>query len=95
MRINGPDRRANIAPTRKAGKKGRASSASASGGEQVKVADAAALREKAKAMLADMPEVRMERIEEIRSALEKGAYKTDAGKVAAHIVANALAEHAW
>jgi len=42
-----------------------------------------------------MPEVRLERIEEIRDAIERGEYGVDARKVAARIVINALAEHAW
>ncbi len=95
VRINGPDRSNPLAPARSTGKKRKSSSASASSGTQVQVADAAALREKANVMLADMPEVRMERIEEIRSALEKGTYKADSRKVAAHIIANALSERSW
>ncbi|MDX8392602.1 MAG: flagellar biosynthesis anti-sigma factor FlgM [Mariprofundaceae bacterium] len=95
VRINGPDRSRNIAPARTSGKKSKSSPAASAAGTQVQVADAAALREKASVMLADMPEVRMERIEEIRSALEKGTYKADANKVAAHIIANALAERSW
>jgi len=95
VRINGPDRSSQIAPARNTGKKRKSPSASASSGAQVQVADAAALREKANVMLADMPEVRMERIEEIRSALEKGTYKADSRKVAAHIIANALSERSW
>ena len=96
VRINGPDRTGRIASTRKAGKKSSSStsSSSASGGN-VQVADAAALREKAKVLLSDMPEVRMERIEEIRSAIEKGDYEPDASKVAAHIIVNALSERSW
>jgi len=95
VRINGPDRSSQIAPARASGKKRKSSSASGATSEQVQVADAAALREKANVMLAGMPEVRMERIEEIRSALEKGTYKADSNKIAAHIIANALSERSW
>lgn len=96
VRISGTDRSGSIAAAKSTGKKSRSSS---SGGAEsaatVRVADAAALREKAKVMLADMPEVRMERIEEIRSAIEKGEYKADSARVAAHIIVNALSERAW
>jgi len=37
----------------------------------------------------------MERIEEIRSSIEKGTYKADSAKVAAHIIVNALSERSW
>ncbi len=95
MRINGPNNRSKISSPRSAGKKRQSSSASSASNAQVQVADATALREKAQVMLADMPEVRMERIEEIRSALEKGEYKADSAKIAAHIIANALSERSW
>jgi len=95
MRINGPNGTSKISSSRSAGKKRQSSSAASTSGAQVQVADATALREKALVMLADMPEVRMERIEEIRSALEKGEYKADSGKIAAHIIANALSERSW
>ncbi|MDQ6971348.1 MAG: flagellar biosynthesis anti-sigma factor FlgM [Mariprofundaceae bacterium] len=95
VRINGPDRTGSAVPTRASGKKKTGSSSSASSGAQVQVADASALREKAKTMLADTPEVRMERIEEIRSSIEKGSYHADSSKVAAHIITNALAERSW
>jgi len=96
VRINGADRSGPIASAKSAGKKSRSSSkSSASSAGTVQVADAAALREKAKVMLADMPEVRMERIEEIRSGIEQGTYKADSAKVAAHIIVNALSERSW
>ncbi|GAV19432.1 negative regulator of flagellin synthesis FlgM [Mariprofundus micogutta] len=63
--------------------------------DSVHVTDSASLREKAQVMLADMDAVRMERIEEIRDALEKGTFKSDSRKVATQIVCNALAEHPW
>ncbi|MDQ6965755.1 MAG: flagellar biosynthesis anti-sigma factor FlgM [Mariprofundaceae bacterium] len=96
VRINGADRSGRIASAKSSGKKSRSSSqSSTSSAGTVQVADAAALREKAKVMLADMHEVRMERIEELRSGIEKGTYKADSAKVAAHIIVNALSERAW
>jgi len=65
------------------------------GGETVRLASADHLREQAKAMLAEMPDVRLERIEEIRGALEQGRYRVKAKQVAKRIVANALAEGPW
>ncbi len=94
MRINGTNRPSGIKPTTGKGRK-RAAGASSGVSDRVKVADAAALREKARIMMADMPEVRLERIEEIRDAIERGEYKVEARKVAGRIVINALAEHAW
>ncbi len=63
--------------------------------DRVKVADAASLHERAKVMLADLPEVRLERIEEIRDALEKGTFQMNEKQVAVRIVRNALAERTW
>ena len=74
--------------------KGKAGSAGR-GGDSIKVSDAASLREKAMVMLGDMSAVRMDRIEEIRDALENGSFKSDSRKVASQIVNNALAEHPW
>jgi len=65
------------------------------GGETVHLANAESLREQAKIMLADMPEVRLQRIEEIRNALEQGNYHLEGKKVARRIVINALAEGPW
>jgi len=76
---------------KKRASKGKASSAKG----QVSVSDAASLREKAKVLLADMPEVRLDRIEAIRGALEQGNYHMDEKQLAAQIVANALAEQPW
>ena len=86
---------AGTGTTKSSGKKraGKGKSASASG--QVSVGDAASLREKAKVLLADMPDVRLDRIEAIRGALEQGNYQMDEKQLAAHIVANALAEQPW
>ncbi|GEM_PF-1481509 len=78
---------------------GKAKSASSgkktSGGDRVQVSDAATLREMAHTMMADMPEVRLERIEEIRDALESGTTNYSSKKVATQIVRNAMAEHLW
>jgi len=63
--------------------------------DRVKVADAASLHERAKVMLTDMPEVRLERIEGIRDALEKGSFKMNEKEVAVRIVRNALVERVW
>lgn len=96
VRINGTERTGHVAAAKASGRKSRSSSASSSDSAgTVQVADASALREKARVMLADMPEVRMERIEEIRSAIENGTYKADSAKVAAHIIVNALSERSW
>jgi len=76
--------------------KGKAKAkASGSGGDSIKVSDAASLREKALDMLSDMSAVRMDRIEEIRGALEEGSFKSDSRKVASQIVSNALADRSW
>ncbi len=99
VRINGTNRPSSI--QKSGGSKG-SSKSSASGGsrgaggsERVEVSDASSLRERAQVMLGEMPEVRMERIEEIRDALESGTFKMSGKKVATQIVRNALAEHAW
>ncbi len=95
MRINsstGPTGIHKAASASKGKSKGKAS---ASGGDSVKVSDAISLREKALTMLSDMSAVRMERIEEIRGALEEGSFKMDSHKVATQIVSNALAERSW
>jgi len=77
------------------GKKRASKGKSSSPGDQIRVADAIALREKAKTLLADMPEVRLERIEALRDALEQGSLQMNERQLAAHIVANALAERPW
>jgi len=93
MRINRPTGPAGIQSSGSASKgKGKASAAS-QGSDSVKVSDAASLREKAQTMLGDMSAVRLERIEEIRDALEGGSFKSDSRKVATRIVSNALAEY--
>ncbi len=95
MRINNSGGLAGIQKSGTTSKgKGKAASAGR-GGDSVKVSDAASLREKALVMLGDMSAVRMDRIEEIRDALENGSFKSDSHKVASQIVSNALAEHPW
>ncbi|MFQ5518680.1 MAG: flagellar biosynthesis anti-sigma factor FlgM [Mariprofundus sp.] len=95
VRIDGATRLGSIAKPKGASKTSPGSSTSPGDGEKVSVADASALREKAQAMMADMPEVRLERIEEIRDALESGKFSFSSQKVATQIVRNALAEHSW
>ena len=94
MRINGP---AGSVGIQKSGNtsRGKSKASSSKGGDSVKVSDAASLREKAQTMLGDMSAVRMERIEEIRNALESGSFQSNSRKVATQIVSNALAEHPW
>jgi len=77
-----------------AGAKGKKASSSGSR-DSVHVTDSASLREKALVMLADLDAVRLDRIEEIRDALESGTFKSDSKKIATQIVSNALAEHPW
>jgi len=95
VRISGLGPSSGVGAAKKGAKKKAKASGSSKGGGQVKVADATGLREKAKAMLADMPEVRMEQIESIRDALERGEYHVDGERVAERIIANALAERPW
>ena len=94
VRISGTRGPGGISSTKKAGKRSAAKSGSA-GGEKVQVADAAGLREKAGVMLSNLPEVRLERIEEIRSSIERGEYEVSGKEVASRIVINALAERPW
>lgn len=99
VRIDRTNRSASV--QKSGGSKGSAKSSAAGGksgargGERVEVSDAAALRERAHVMMADMPEVRMERIEAIRDVLESGKFTFDSKEVATQIVRNALAEHSW
>jgi negative regulator of flagellin synthesis FlgM len=95
VRISGPNRPSSVSSAKAGGKKRASPSASAGASDRVQVADATALRAKAKAMIADMPDVRLERIEEIRGALEQGQYEVDNRKVAARIIINALTERLW
>jgi len=91
-RVVGP---AGTGATGSAGKKRTSKGKPSSPADQIRVADAASLREKAKALLADMPEIRLERIEALRTALEDGSFQMNERQLAAHIVANALAERPW
>lgn len=96
IRIGGADRTSELTSTKSTGKKRKSGTSRAKGAaDQVRVADAAGLRETVQAMLADMPELRLDRIEEIRNALENGSYEMDSRKVASRIVTNALAERPW
>jgi len=95
MRIERSGGPAEIHKSKTAGKAKGKQTASSSSGDSVQVTDSASLREKALTMLADMDAVRMDRIEEIRDALESGTYKSDSKKIATQIVSNALAEHPW
>jgi len=95
MRIDRASGSAGIQNSGKASKgKGKKVSGSV-GGDSIKVSDSASLREKAQVMLGEMSSVRLERIEEIRDALENGSFKSDSQKIATQIVKNALAEHPW
>ena len=78
-----------------AGRKRSGKSGSSSSSAKIHINDAAALREKAKVMLADISEPRLEKIEEIRDALENGSYQIDEQEIAVQIVANALGEQPW
>jgi len=78
-----------------AGKKRTSKGGSTAKGGQIHVNDASALREKAKVLLSDISEVRMERIEELRNALENGNYQVNEQDVAVQIVTNALGEKPW
>jgi len=95
MRISGPAGSGSIQKsgnTSKGKAKGKSGNTS---GDSIKVSDAASLRAKAQTMLADMSDVRMERIVEIRDALENGSFQSNSHKVASQIISNALAEHPW
>lgn len=94
VRISGPHRPGGVSSTKRSGKRSAARS-SASGSETVQVADSASLREKAQVMLANLPDVRMERIEEIRGSIERGEYEVSGKEVASRIIINALAERPW
>ncbi len=93
MRINGPSGSSPVQRSGATAKKGKGKAAGKSGGDSVKISDASSLREKAMAMLDDVSPARLERIEEIRDALEDGSFKSDSQKVATRIVSNAISEH--
>jgi len=94
MRVN---RTGGLSGIQKPASASRSKAGRKAGGKRdsVQVADAASLREKARTMLASMDEVRMERIEAIRDALENGSFKSDSRKIAVQIVGNAIAERPW
>ncbi|MDQ6953693.1 MAG: flagellar biosynthesis anti-sigma factor FlgM [Mariprofundaceae bacterium] len=96
VRISGVGVVGSVGSAQKTGasrKKGKASSKK--GADRVQVSDAETLREVAHTMMADMPDVRLEKIEGIRDALEKGIFQCNSKKVATQIVRNALAERTW
>lgn len=93
VRISGPGHVGGITSTKSS--KAKSSKSSSKSGDKIRIADAERLREQAQVMLANMPEVRMERIEEIRDALEQGNYEVPSQEVAVRIVINALAERSW
>jgi len=93
MLIRGTGPLGSIQKTTGTRKKGKASSKK--GADKVQVTDAETLREMAHTMMADMPDVRLEKIEGIRDALEKGTFQCNSKKVATQIVRNALAERTW
>jgi len=95
MRIKNPGAATGIHKSGSAAKSSGKKASSGKSRDSVQVADSAGLRAKAQTMLADISEVRMDRIEEIRDALDKGSYSQDSRKVASRIIANALAEHPW
>ncbi|MDQ6951130.1 MAG: flagellar biosynthesis anti-sigma factor FlgM [Mariprofundales bacterium] len=96
VRIAGMGGARGVLQTNKGGnRKGAGKAKGGRASDQVRVADASSLHERAKVMLADMPEVRMERIEGIRDALEKGTFQMNEKQVAVRIVRNALVERAW
>ena len=94
VRISGTSSSSAISskPTSGQGKK---EVAKRSRNDNVQVSDASGLRERAKVMLSDMPEVRLDVIEGIRESLENGTYKMDSKAVSTFIVRNALSEHSW
>jgi len=94
VQISGPGRPGGVSRPKRSGGKSSAKSKS-TGSEKVQVADAASLREKAQTMLANLPEVRLERIEDIRGRIERGDYQVSGKLVASRIVINALAERPW
>lgn len=65
------------------------------GDKLVEVSNAPVLSKMTYRIMADMPVVWMERIEEIRDALASGRFSYDSKEVATRIVKNALAEHPW
>lgn len=93
MRINNSTPASNL--NKSSVSKGKKTSAKGRARDSVQVSDAAGLRERAKVMLADMPEVRLDKIEDIRNALENDTYTMNSKTVSTYIVRNALSEHPW
>jgi len=93
VRISGIGAAGSVQKSTTSRKKSKASSKK--GTDKVHVSDAETLREMAHTMMADMPDVRLEKIEGIRDALEKGTFQCNSKKVATQIVRNALAERTW
>jgi len=93
MRVSGTGAVRSLQKSTGARKKSKASSKK--GSDRVQVSDAETLREMAHTMMADMPDVRLEKIEGIRDALEQGTFQCNSKKVATQIVRNALAERTW
>jgi len=78
-----------------ANRKRTSRSSTATKNDQVHVSDTSTLREKAKILLSNMSEVRIERIEDIRNALENGNYQINEQDIAVQIVSNAMGEKPW
>ncbi len=95
VRISGVGSLGSVGKASGSRKKGKTSTQGSSKKDRIQISDAESLRTQAKAMIADMPDVRLERIEGIRDALEAGTFRYDSKKIAAQIVRNALAERAW
>lgn len=93
MRISGVGAAGSVQKSASSRKKNKASSKK--GSDRIQVSDAETLREMAHTMMADMPDVRLDKIEGIRDALEKGTFQCNSKKVATQIVRNALAERTW
>jgi len=93
VRISGIGTAGSVQKSTSSRKKSKASSKKST--DKVHVSDAETLREMAHTMMADMPDVRLEKIEGIRDALEKGTFQCNSKKVATQIVRNALAERIW
>jgi len=93
VRISGVGSASSI--QKSASSRKRSKTVSKKGSDRIQVSDAETLREMAHTMMADMPDVRLDKIESIRDALEKGTFQCNSKKVATQIVRNALAERTW
>ena len=63
--------------------------------DRVQISDASGLRARAKLLIAEMPDVRLDMIENIRASIEQGTYQMNSWAISAYIVRNALSERAW